>query len=113
MNKTDKTEVTPLEKEAIVAEYLMSKVTYRQLAEKYNVDYRIIHSWVMKFQGTTSKKPSKKIEEKRVEKPIAEVLALQESLRLEKLRNELLNAIIDIADKDLNTNLRKKFGTKQ
>ena len=113
MNKTDKTEVTPLQKESIVAEYLMSKATYRQLAEKYNVDFRIIHSWVMKFQGTTSKKPSKKTEGKVVEKPSAEVLALQESLRLEKLRNELLNAIIDIADKDLNTNLRKKFGTKQ
>ena len=47
MNKTDKTvksEVTSSQKEAIVAEYLMSKVTYRQLAEKHNVDYRIIHS---------------------------------------------------------------------
>ncbi len=29
MNKTDKAEVTPLEKEAIVAEYLISKVSYR------------------------------------------------------------------------------------
>jgi transposase-like protein len=113
MNKTDKIEVTPLEKEAIVAEYLMSKVTYRQLAEKYDVDFRIIHSWVMKFQGTTVKKSSPKKEEKVVVKPTPELLALQESLRLEKLRNELLNAIIDIADKDLNTNLRKKFGTKQ
>ncbi len=109
----NKTEVTPLQKEAIVAEYLMSDLTYRQLAKKHNVDFRIIHSWVMKFQGTTSKKTSKKTEEKAVVKPSAEVLALQDSLRLEKLRNELLNAIIDIADKDLNTNLRKKFGTKQ
>ena len=67
----------------------------------------------MKFQGTTSKKSSKKAAEKVVVKPSTEVLALQESLRLEKLRNELLNAIIDIADTDLNTNLRKKFGTKQ
>lgn len=109
----DKTVLTPLQKEAIVAEYLMSETTYRQLAEKHNVDYRIIHSWVMKFKGTTSKKPSHKMEEKVGLKPTAEVLALQESLRLEKLRNELLNTIIDIADKDLNTNLRKKFGTKQ
>ena len=67
----------------------------------------------MKFQGTTSKKSSKKVEEQLVVKPSAEVLSLQESLRLEKLRSELLNAIIDIADTDLNTNLRKKFGTKQ
>ena len=67
----------------------------------------------MNLKGTASKKSSKKAEEKVVIKPSEEVLALQESLRLEKLRNELLNAIIDIADKDFNTNLRKKFGTKQ
>lgn len=113
MNKTVKLEVTSSQKESIVAEYLMSEVTYRQLAEKYNVDFRIIHSWVMKFQGTTSKKSPKKVEEKVVVKPTAEILSLQESLRLEKLHNQLLNAIIDIADKDYNTNLRKKFGTKQ
>lgn len=113
MNKTDKTEVSSSQKEAIVSEYLMREVTYRQLAEKHNIDFRIIHSWVMKFQGRTIKKSSKKASEKEVLKPSVEVVGLQESLRLEKLRNELLNAIIDIADKDLNTNLRKKFGTKQ
>ena len=39
------------EKESIVAEYLLGNHTYRQLGKKHNVDYRIIHSWVMKFKG--------------------------------------------------------------
>jgi len=109
----DKTTVTQLQKEAIVAEYLMGNITYRQLGLKYDVDFRIVHSWVMKFQGTTSKKSSKKVEEKSALKPTVEVLALQESLRLEKLRNALLTSIIDIAEQELQINLRKKFGTKQ
>ena len=40
-----------IEKEAIIAEYLMGETTYRKLEKKYEVDYRIIHSWVMKYQG--------------------------------------------------------------
>jgi len=109
----DKTTVTQLQKEAIVSEYLMYNISYRQLGLKYDVDFRLIHKWVMKFQGTTSKILLKKSKEKTVVKPTAEVLALQESLRLEKLRNALLTSIIDIAEQDLQINLRKKFGTKQ
>jgi transposase len=108
-----KTEVTQLQKEAIIAEYLMGSITYRQLGKKYDVDYRIIHSWVMKFQGSTTPKVAVQSALILPVKPLPEVLVLQEQLRLEKLRNELLNTIIDIADKDLKINIRKKFGTKQ
>lgn len=112
MTKTTK---SPQEQEAIVADYLLGKATYRQLGKKYDVDFRIIHSWVMKFQGTQKQelKPSQKSPQIQPEKPSSEVLALSESLRLEKLRTSLLNAIIDIAEKDLNISIRKKFGTKQ
>ena len=47
MNKLTK---SPQEIEAIVAEYLLEKVTYRQLSKKYDLDFRVIHSWVMKFE---------------------------------------------------------------
>lgn len=112
MTRTSK---SPQEQEAIVADYLLGTATYRQLGEKYNVDFRIIHSWVMKFQGkdTKHKKPSPTPVENKVETSSPEVVALQEELRLEKLRTELLNAIIDIAEKDLKVSIRKKFGTKQ
>jgi transposase len=105
--------LTQLEKEAIVAEYLMGSITYRQLGKKYDVDYRIIHSWVMKFKGLASPKTPLQATQIQPLKPLPELLLLQEQLRLEKLRNELLNAIIDIADKELKINIKKKFGTKQ
>ena len=112
MNKTIK---SPLEQEAIVADYLLGKATYRQLGVKYDVDFRIIHSWVMKFQGKqkTSKITPSKGTVKDVPKESAELLLLKEELRKEKLRTELLNTIIDIAEKDFKINIRKKFGTKQ
>jgi transposase-like protein len=107
-----------LEKEAIVAEYLLGGGTFRFLGEKHGVDFRSLHSWVMKYKG------KKQVKIKRV--PSAECLLppvtaalptdvkqLQEELRKAKLHNELLNAIIDIAEKDLKIEIRKKSGTKR
>jgi transposase-like protein len=112
MNKTEK---SPLEKEAIIAEYLLGNATYRELGKKYSIDFRIIHSWVMKFQGKQKRSvkntptPTKNVDNKES----AASLELQEELRKEKLRTELLNTIIDIAEKDFKISIRKKFGTKQ
>ena len=104
-----------LDKEVIVAEYLLGKSTYRQLGLKDDVDFRIIHSWVMKFQG--KEKPKKKSANDTPQKAVVNLdealVVLTEALRKEKLRNELLNTMIDIAEKDLQISIRKKFGTKQ
>ena len=110
-----KTEKSPQEKEAIVTEYLLGKATYRELAQKYSIDFRIIHSWVMKFKGNykTSQKTALKAPEKSAEKEPPAIVELREELRLEKLRTELLSTMIDIAEKDLKITIRKKFGTKQ
>ena len=42
-----------------------------------------------------------------------DVKQLKELLRKERLKNELLNNIIDIADKELGTNIRKKSGARR
>ncbi len=47
----DKKIVLLEQKEAIVAEYLLGRISYRNLGKKYGIDFRLIHSWVMKFQG--------------------------------------------------------------
>jgi antitoxin component HigA of HigAB toxin-antitoxin module len=52
------------------------------------------------------------------EKPFQEelpddVAMLKALLRKERLKNELLNNIIDIADKELGTNIRKKSGARR
>lgn len=105
---------TEQEKEAIIVEYLLGATTYRNLEKKYGVDFRIIHSWVTKFEGKTMTHQK----ETKNQKPLPEELAsdvkiLQEELRKAKLHNELLNAIIDIAEEQLKINIRKKSGTKR
>ncbi|PIV17296.1 MAG: hypothetical protein COS42_05545 [Flavobacteriales bacterium CG03_land_8_20_14_0_80_35_15] len=104
-----------IEKEAIIAEYLTGAISYRKLGDKYGIDFRLIHSWVAKFQGRPMrKKASKQLVKKEAEKPLpTDVKQLQQALRKEKLHNQLLNAIIDIAEKQLKIDIRKKPGTKR
>lgn len=107
-----------LDKEAIIAEYLLGDTTYRKLSGKYGVDFRIIHSWVTKYRGNplVVKKikkvhPANQPEEK--EQLPTDVKQLQEELRKARLHNKLLNAIIDIAEDQLSIDIRKKSGTRR
>jgi transposase-like protein len=105
------------EQEAIIAEYLTGELSFRKLGEKHGVDFRVIHYWVSQFQGKIVKK--KKSKEKKQAQPTVQdnlptdVKQLQEELRKAKLHNKLLNAMIDIAEEQLNIDIRKKSGTKQ
>lgn len=102
------------QKEAIVAEYLLGETSYRHLGKKYGIDFRLIHSWVMKFQGNPIRKSTKASPKDKVvnEQLPLDVKLLQEELRRAKLHNELLTTMIDIAEKQLNISIRKKSGTK-
>src|SRR5690606_16495663 len=103
-----------VKKEAILAEYLLGETTYRILGKKYGVDYRKLHYWVSSFQGKVRKRKSKsKKEPLSTEALSTDVKALQEELRKAKLHNELLNAMIDIAEDQLKIDIRKKSGTKR
>ena len=111
-----KSEKTVQEQEAIIAEYLMGDSTYRELGNKHGVDFRCIHSWVSRFQGKQVKKVKPKanaIDSLPKDNLPTDVKQLQEELRKAKLHNQLLNAIIDIAEDQLKIDIRKKSGTKQ
>lgn len=110
----EKSEKTLVEKEAIIAEYLLGKTSYRKLGKLYDIDFRMIHSWVTKYKGEEVKKhrPRKTQEKDNVAFP-SDVKELQEELRKAKLYNKLLNTMIDIAEDQLNIDIRKKSGTKR
>jgi hypothetical protein len=95
---------------------LLGDTTYRKLGAKHEVDFRVVHYWVSRFQGKPVKKakPTNKLNDDlpREELP-TDVKQLQEELRKAKLHNKLLNAIIDIAEDQLKIDIRKKSGTKQ
>jgi len=56
-----------IEKETIIADYLTSKSSYRKLGLKYGIDFRLIPSWVMKYQGT-KRIYNPKVKDEKVEK---------------------------------------------
>ncbi len=104
------------QKEAIIAEYLAGGTSLRKLAAKYGLSHQGLHKWVQAFQG----RRRTKIEVKsirsglpKIEPIAAEVKNLQKELRKAELHNQLLNAMIDIAEEQLGVPIRKKSGTKQ
>ena len=107
-------------KQEIINDYLLGKVGYRVLSEKYGVSRSAINRWVMNFQGRPR---SKSRELKTLHSPLMkqqdiqeklpeEITALQKELVQERLRNKLLTAIIDVAEEELKISIRKKYGTK-
>jgi len=104
---------TEIEKEAIIAEYLTGTSSYRKLGIKYQIDFRMIHSWVIKYQGKSLKPSKSKKKAEEIEVLPKDVKQLQEALRMANLHNKLLNNIIDIAEEQLKIDIRKKSGTKR
>ncbi len=103
---------TPTHKKlSIITEYLSGSLSYRQLGKKHGINNKTIHHWVMKHEGRSPIK--KKVEDSSDPLISKDIKELQEQLRKARLENKLLNAIIDIAEEQLNIDIRKKSGTKQ
>jgi transposase len=91
----------------IVQEREVRGTSFRTLAKKYGISHSRIYRMVK--QEETGGLPKGKEEEELPD----DVKQLKELLRKERLKTELLNNIIDIADKELGTNIRKKSGTRR
>ena len=117
-------------KTQIIQEYLTQGGGFRKLAEKYGISRTTICKWVLIYQGIHNLPPTEKQEKYSVssmnsspnkstspDQSIKEleqkITALEKQLEWEKLRTEALNTMIDIAEKDLNIQIRKKPGAQQ
>ncbi len=98
MNKSDE--------KKIARDHYIGGLSIRNLAFKYGTSPSQAHRIVKRNKVIY---PAKPIEEEMPD----DVAQLKAMLRKERLKNELLNNIIDIADKELGTNIRKKSGTRQ
>ena len=118
-------------KEKIIQEYLNTGCGYRKLQAKYGISRTTICKWVMIYQGVHNIAPTslqqkhyfhpmekkKKNKDREVSQTEAELLqkiaALEKQLAHEKLRAEVLDTLINVAEKQLNISIRKKPGTQQ
>ena len=118
-----------IQKEA-VREYLVDGIPYRALAEKYGISRSTINKWVLVHQGIDNiprshaqisydlqqknlGKKSKQIVKQHQSDLEKKIEVLEKQLEWEKLRTKALDTLINVAERELNIDIRKKPGTKQ
>lgn len=84
-------------------------LSYRNLGSKYGIGASTAYGIVMKQKKKD--RTSDTGDSSLSDKP-EDIAALKAALRDERLRNELLNTMIDIASKELGVDIRKKSGTR-
>jgi transposase-like protein len=99
-----------VDKNELVAEYLKGGISLRKLARKYGVNHRQIHRWVKDLGGGGSLVGK---DARYTGEQVAEIKRLRKELEDAKLKNELLVAMIDIAEEQMGIDIRKKRGAKR
>jgi len=107
----------------VIQDYVSSDLGYDETMKKYGIlGNGCISNWMRKFgfkspdsktlklQNQMAKEANKTQKERELEHKVKK---LEEQLDHEKLRNLALNTMIDIAERDLKTPIRKKPGAKQ
>ena len=107
----------------IVQEYLTTEITYDELKVKYNFGCNDnIRNWMTKFgiskqnveqikldrvMSSTNSNNSRELELE------LKIRLLEDELNKEKLKTAILSTLIDIAERDLQIDIKKKRGAKQ
>ena len=107
----------------IVEEYLSTDISQSELKKKYNFGGNSnIYRWMLKFgvskpsseQQVTieamSKAPNTSPRERDLELKISK---LEDELKQDRLKSLALNTLIDVAERDLHLDIRKKPGAKR
>ena len=105
-------------KEEVVEEYLRGGISLRELEARYKINFRTIHRWVKEAEEGLDPEERVRTRERRAlavkvrELPV-EVKELRKELEKAQLKNELLTAMIDIAEEQFGIQIRKKPGARQ
>jgi transposase-like protein len=114
-------------RDQIIQEYLNTGCGYRKLQDKYGISRTTICKWVQVYQGIHNLPPTdlqqkhyispmnkKKHPVSENEKELLEKIAsLEKQLKHQELKAEVLDTLINVAEKELNISIRKKPGTQQ
>jgi len=102
-------------KERVIIEYLAGGTTTRRLAKKSGYSRAAISRWVIAEKKEMVKREllkTRQASKGEVEQHVGEQ-ELRDALRTAELKICLLEAMIDVADEQFGTNIRKKAGTRQ
>jgi transposase-like protein len=101
---------------AVVVQVEKGEMTYRQAQAVYGIQGRsTVLKWLRKHGRLDWSNPHRyAMTDQRVEEtPAQKIKRLEKELSDERLKNEILNRMIDIADEQYGAALRKKYFAKQ
>lgn len=99
---------------AVISQVEKGELTYKQAQKTYGIQGRsTVLVWLRKHGNLDWNKPSLHSMSKSKETPAQKIKRLERELKDEKLKNTILNTMIDVSDKQYGTSIRKKFSPKQ
>lgn len=99
---------------SVVAQVEKGDMTYKQAQTTYGIQGRsTVLTWLRKHGQQDWAKPEKVEMPRSKETPAQKIKILEKALEDERLRNLLLNEMIDIADKQHGMSIRKKYLARQ
>ena len=98
---------------SVVSQVEKGELTYKQAQSVYGIQGRsTVLVWLRKHGTLDWSKPGTHFMPKSKETPAQKIKRLEKELADERLRNQVLNKMIDKLDKQHGTGLRKKYSTK-
>lgn len=101
---------------AVVAQVEKGELTYKQAQTAYGIQGRAtVLVWLRKHGSLDWRNPGLYFmnQPKTKETPAQKIKRLEKELSDERLKNEILNRMIEISDQQYGTALRKKYSAKQ
>lgn len=99
---------------AVISEVEKGNLSYKQAQKKYGIQGRsTVLVWLRKHGTLDWSKSGLLLMSKNKETPAQKIKRLERELSDEKLKNLILNEMIDLSDQQFGTAIRKKFSPKQ
>lgn len=99
---------------AVISQVEKGEMTYKQAQKAYGIQGRsTVLVWLRKHGTLDWSKPIYHQMLKSKETPAQNIKRLERELSDEKLKNKILNTMIDISDKQYGTSIRKKYSPNQ
>jgi transposase-like protein len=101
---------------SVIDEIEKGDLTYQQAQDLYGIQGKsTVLVWLRKYGNLDWKYPKSSPLSKmhKEETPAQKIKRLEKELENERLKNEMLNYMIDLSDKQYGTAIRKKFSPKQ
>lgn len=99
---------------SVISQVEKGEMTYKQAQKLYGIQGKsTVLVWLRKHGNLDWSKPKNFMSPKAKETPAQKIKRLEKALADERLKNEVLNTMIDISDRQYGTSIRKNYLPKQ